>query len=45
MITNRVCACAAILLNNPAGKTLENAKELLLIGKNIIVEQIASSAV
>jgi len=36
MFTSRVCACAPIYVNNPDGKTLEYAKELALIGKNII---------
>ena len=39
----RVCGCAPIKLIDPDGKTLEYAKELLLIGKNIIAEMAASS--
>ncbi len=36
--SGRVCACAPIIFMNPEGKTLENAKKLILIGKNIIAE-------
>jgi len=43
MVNSRVCACWPIVLNNPDGKTLEYAKELVLIGKNIIDENAASS--
>ena len=38
MFNSRVCACGPIMLINPDGKTLEYAKELVLIGKNIITE-------
>ena len=39
---NNVCGCEPIKLINPDGKMLEYAKELLLIGKNI-VDDIAAS--
>jgi hypothetical protein len=42
---SRVCACRPIVLINPEGKTLEHAKELALIGKNVISEMSASSTV
>ena len=35
---NRVCACRPIVIISPDGKTLEYAKELVLIGKTIIAE-------
>ena len=38
MFLSRVCACRPIVFINPDGKTLEYAKELLLIGKNIVAE-------
>lgn len=38
MFNSRVCACGPILLINPDGKTLEYAKDLVLIGKNIVAE-------
>jgi len=43
LFNSRVCACRPIELINPDGKTLEYAKELVLIGKNIIVEMAKSS--
>lgn len=43
MFNSRVCACGPIFLTTPDGKTLEYAKELVLIGKNIIAEMAASS--
>jgi len=35
---NTVCWCHPIWLNNPDGKPFEFAKELVLIGKNVIVD-------
>ena len=43
MFNGRVCACCPIILANPDGKTLEYAKELVLVGKNIVVEIMESS--
>jgi hypothetical protein len=42
MFNSRVCACGPIMLINPDGKTLEYAKELVLMGKNIIAEMAES---
>ena len=39
----RVCACCPIVLANPDGKPLEYAKELVLIGKNIVAEIMEGS--
>ena len=39
LFDGRVCACRPIIVHNPDGKTLEFAKELVLIGKNIITER------
>jgi hypothetical protein len=38
MFNSRVCSCGPIMLINPDGKTLEYAKELVLMGKTIIAE-------
>jgi len=38
VFNSRVCACRPIVLVNPDGKALAYAKELVLIGKNIIAE-------
>jgi hypothetical protein len=38
MFDSRVCACRPVKLINPDGMTLEYAKELVLIGKNIVAE-------
>jgi hypothetical protein len=43
MFNSRVCACRPVMLINPDSKTLEYAKELVLIGKNIIAEMVESS--
>ena len=43
MFNSRMCACGPIILFNPDGKTLEYAKELVLIGKNIIAEMAESN--
>ena len=43
MINSRMCACRPINLDNPDSKTLEYAKELVLIGKNITAEMAESS--
>jgi len=39
---NRVCVCYPVILIDPNGKMLEYAKELVLIGKNIIAEVAAN---
>ena len=43
LFTGRVCACRPIEVFNPNGKTLEYAKELVLVGQNIITEITESS--
>ena len=43
MFNSRVCACCPIMLVNPDGKTIEYAKKLVLIGKNIVAEIMESS--
>lgn len=43
MFNGRMCACRPIVLINPVGRTLENVKELVLIGKNIVSEMASSS--
>ena len=43
MFADKVCSCRPIKLNNPDGKTLEYAKKLALIGKNIIVETVENN--
>jgi len=43
MFNGRMCACKPINLENPDGKTLEYAKELVLIGKNIISDMMESN--
>ena len=39
-----VCWCHPIWLNNPDGEVLRFAKELVLIGKNIVADMIESGA-
>lgn len=38
MFNSRICACGPIMVINPEDKTLEFAKELVLIGKKVIDE-------
>lgn len=41
---DRVCGCHMLMVTNPDGKTLEYAKEIVLINKSIVDDIVASRA-